>query len=204
MPKTSQARLTTSSTSGDSTEDLVIKAKVGDHSAANEIVRRNLPRLRRFAHGRLPSRLRNGFDTEDIVQDSLLNTLQRIASFDTSRPGGLQAYLRVAIQNRVRDACRRRVPIGSSEALAEVIDKAPSPFDRAREKEVAELQQAALSRLRPADRALLVARIEMGYDYKQLARLFGKPTPNAARVAVFRALSRLVDTATAAPAERRS
>ena len=142
MPKTSQSRPTTSSKSGDSTEDLVIKAKVGDRSAENEIVRRNLPRLRRFAHGRLPSRLRNGFDTEDIVQDSLLKALQRIASFDTSRPGGLQAYLRVAIQNRVRDAYRRgEFPIGSSEELAEVTDKAPSPFDRAREKEVAELNR---------------------------------------------------------------
>ena len=33
MPKTSQSRPTTSSKSGDSTEDLVIKAKVGDRSA---------------------------------------------------------------------------------------------------------------------------------------------------------------------------
>ena len=193
MSKMSRPRPASSPKAGDSTEDLVIRAKVGDRSAENEIVRRNLPRLRRFAHGRLPSRLRHGYDTEDIVQDSLLNTLQRIASFDTTRPGGLQAYLRVAIQNRVRDECRRRVPIASSEELAEVIDKGPSPFDRAWEKEIAERQQAALEHLRPADRALLVAWIDMGYDYKQLARLFGKPTPNAARVAVHRALRRVVE-----------
>ena len=167
-------------------------------------MRRNLPRLRRFLTGEFPRAC--GTARYRGYRPGLTSQhLQRIASFDTSRPGGLQAYLRVAIQNRVRDAYRWRVPIGLSEdCLAEVIDKAPSPFDRAREKEVAGLQQAALSRLRPADRALLVARIEMGYDYKQLARLFGKPTPNAARVAVCRALRRLVHTATAAPAERRS
>jgi RNA polymerase sigma factor (sigma-70 family) len=203
MPKISRPRPHSSPKTGDSTEDLVLKAKVGDRSAENEIVRRNLPRLRRFAHGRLPSRLRHGYDTEDIVQDSLLKTLQRIASFDTTRPGGLQAYLRVAIQNRVRDECRRRVPIVSSEEMAEVVDNAPSPFDRAREKEIAEGQQAALNRLRPADRALLVARIDMGYDYKQLARLFGKPTPNAARVAVHRALRRAIEAAATLPAPSR-
>ena len=196
MSKMSRPRAATSSKAVDSTEALVIRAKVGDRSAENEIVRRNLPRLRRFAHGRLPSRVRHGCDTEDIVQDSLLHTLQRISSFDTTRPGGLQAYLRVAIQNRVRDECRRRLPIGSSEELADVIDKAPSPFDKASEKEIAERQQAALEQLRPADRALLMARIEMGYDYKQLARLFGKPTPDAARVAVHRALRRLVAAVT--------
>jgi len=195
MSKTPRVGPASSAKAGDSTEDLVIKAKVGDRSAENEIVRRSLPRLRRFAHGRLPSRLRNACDTEDIVQDSLLKTLQRISSFDTTRPGGLQAYLRVAIQNRVRDECRRRVPLASSEELTEVMDKAPSPFDRAREREIAARQEAALSHLRPGDRALLVARIEMGYDYKQLARLFGKPTPNAARVAVHRALRRAIEAA---------
>lgn len=199
MPKTSRPRPPSSPKTRDSTQDLVLKAKVGDRSAENEIVRRNLPRLRRFAHGRLPARLRNACDTEDIVQDSLLKTLQRISTFDTTRPGGLQAYLRTAIQNRVRDEYRRRVPLASSDELTEVADKAPSPFDRAREREIATRQQAALSHLRPADRALLVARIDMGYDYKQLARLFGKPTPNAARVAVHRALQRAIEAAAKPP-----
>jgi hypothetical protein len=43
----------------------------------------------------------------------------------------------------------------------------------------------------------------MGYDYKQLARLFGKPTPNAARVAVHRALRRAIEAAATLPAPSR-
>ena len=82
-----------------------------------------------------------------------------------------------------------------AEDLPEVVDKGPSPFDEAQEKEIASRQEAAMQRLRPADRALLVARIELGYDYKQLARLFGRPTPDAARVAVHRALRRALDAA---------
>jgi RNA polymerase sigma-70 factor (ECF subfamily) len=196
MSKMSKSRTISSSKATDSTEDLVLKAKVGDRSAQNEIVRRSLPRLRRFAHGRLPSRVRHGFDTEDLVQDSMLHTLQRLSSFDPTRPGGLQAYLRVAIQNRVRDECRRRARFGSLEELAELTDAGPSPFEKVNEEQIVRRQQAAIERLRPADRALLVARIELGYDYKQIARLFDKPTPDAARVAVHRALRRAVDAAT--------
>jgi RNA polymerase sigma-70 factor (ECF subfamily) len=193
MPK---RRSTTSPKAIDSTAELILKAKIGDRSAENEIVRRNLPRLRRFAHGRLPSAARHRCDTEDLVQESMLHTLKRLPSFDTERPGGLQAYLRMAIRNKVRDECRRLTRIPAPEELTDVADTGPSPFDEARDKEIAARQNAALERLRPADKALLVARIDLGYDYEQIARLFGKPTADAARVAVGRALKRAIDAAT--------
>ena len=179
----------------DSTKDLVVRAKVGDRSAENELVRRSLPRLRRFAHGRLPPAVRNGYDTEDIVQDSILQTLQRLPAFDPARPGGLQAYLRVALQNKVKDAVRRRARFGSLGDVAEPVDRRPSPYDAVEEKEMVARQEAVLNRLRQSDRALLVARIELGYDYAHIARLFGKPSPDAARVAVHRARHRAVDAA---------
>lgn len=133
----------------------------------------------------------------------MLHALQRLSSFDPARPGGLQAYLRVAIQNRVRDEYRRPSRLVSAEDLAEVVDNRPSPFDEAKENEIAARLQAAMEHLRPADRALLVARIELGYDYKHIARLFGRPTPDAARVAVHRALRRAVDVATKQSADTR-
>jgi RNA polymerase sigma factor (sigma-70 family) len=179
----------------DSTEDLIHKARVGDRSAESEIVRRNLPGLRRFAHGRLPSAARHECDTEDLVQETMLHTLQRLPSFEARRPGALQAYLRMAIQNRVRDEYRRLGRHGAPVELSDVVDTGPSPFDEASEKEIASRQQAAMEQLRPTDRALLVARIELGYDYKQIARLLGKPTAEAARVAVGRALRRAVEAA---------
>ena len=51
----------------------------------------------------------------------------------------------------------------------------------------------ALLRLRPADREAIVGRIELQYGYAELAVLLDKPTANAARVAVTRAMARLVD-----------
>ena len=53
--------------------------------------------------------------------------------------------------------------------------------------------EAALARLRPDDREAIVARLELQYSYDELAVALGKPTANAARVAVLRAMSRLAD-----------
>ena len=38
---------------------------------------------------------------------------------------------------------------------------------------------------------MIIARVEMGYSYEELAEALGKPTPEAARKAARRALVRL-------------
>lgn len=48
-----------------------------------------------------------------------------------------------------------------------------------------------LKRLRRDDRRAIVASIELGYSYEQIALMLDKPSPEAARVAVRRALVRL-------------
>ena len=50
---------------------------------------------------------------------------------------------------------------------------------------------AALTRLRTEEREAIVARVEMGLSYQEIAEALGKPTPEAARMAVSRALMRL-------------
>jgi DNA-directed RNA polymerase specialized sigma24 family protein len=50
---------------------------------------------------------------------------------------------------------------------------------------------SALQRLREPDRELVVARVELGLDYEEIAGLLDKPSIPAARVAVSRALVRL-------------
>ena len=60
-------------------------------------------------------------------------------------------------------------------------------------RETLEHYQAALERLRPEEREAIVARVEMGYSYEELAQVLGKPTPDAARKAAQRALVRLAE-----------
>lgn len=54
-----------------------------------------------------------------------------------------------------------------------------------------ERYERALARLKPDDQDAIVARVEMGYTYEELAEWLGKPSPDAARKAAQRALVRL-------------
>lgn len=171
---------------------LLRRAQAGDRSALQELLDRLVPRLRWWARGRLPRWARQGLDTSDIVQESVLRLVGRLGSFEDRHQGALTAYLRRAIANRVVDACReaRRVP--PTELLTdEHQDSSPSPFDYAAESETAARYRAGLASLRPEEREAIVGRVELGYSYRQLALALGKPSPDAARVAVTRALVRL-------------
>ena len=51
----------------------------------------------------------------------------------------------------------------------------------------------ALKMLKPADQDAIVARIELQQSYEEVAIALGKPNANAARMAVTRALARLIE-----------
>ena len=51
----------------------------------------------------------------------------------------------------------------------------------------------ALERLDAETREAVIARIEMGCSYAEIAEAMGKPSPDAARMAVSRALVRLAE-----------
>jgi DNA-directed RNA polymerase specialized sigma24 family protein len=73
------------------------------------------------------------------------------------------------------------------------MDRGVSPLDEAIGREAAERYEAALQRLRPEERELIVARVEMGNGYEQIAAAHGKPSADAARMGVARALVRLAE-----------
>lgn len=178
----------------ESTLDLLQRARAGDARSVEALFERCLPPLRRWARGRLPSHARDMLDTQDLVQDTVLNTLNRLTSFEPRHQGALQAYLRQAVANRIRDEIRRvrRRPIPTT--LEDVhADQAPSPLEHAIGREGLERYEAALQRLKPADQEAIVARIELQQSYEEVAVALGKPNANAARVAVTRALKRLVE-----------
>jgi RNA polymerase sigma-70 factor (ECF subfamily) len=52
---------------------------------------------------------------------------------------------------------------------------------------------AALSKLNEQERDLIVARVEVGLTYEEIAQALGKPSWNAARMAIARALVRLAE-----------
>ena len=92
-------------TDPESSIELLERARAGDSDALDRLLGRYLPRLRRWASGRLPRGARDLSDTDDLVQDTVFRTLRHIDGFHPQREGALQAYLRQAIMNRIRESC---------------------------------------------------------------------------------------------------
>lgn len=177
-----------------STFQLIARARAGDQDALEELFVRHLKPLQRWASGRLPRWARDLADTDDLVQDTLAQTFKRIDDFEPRHVGGFQAYLRQAVLNRIRDELRRkgRQPdVRDLDGLEQ--DRMRSPLEQAIGHEAVEQYERALQRLPPQDREAIIARVEMGYSYEELAKALGKPTADAARKAAQRALVRLAE-----------
>lgn len=171
---------------------LLLRAQNGDAAARNELCARYLPRLRRWAHGRVPIWARDHLDTDDFVQETLVRSLRRLDNFIPQHNQAFWAYVCETLRNRLRDAMREaaRRPLGENLPESEPT-RMPSPLELAVGQETLRRYESAVQRLRESDRELIVARVELGLDYYEIADLLGRPSVGAARVAVSRALLRL-------------
>lgn len=176
----------------ESTFHLLERVRAGDSGALDTLLGRYLPRLRRWASGRLPRWARDMADTDDLVQDTLLRSFRRMERFEPRNEGAFQAYLRQAVVNRIRDELRhrKRTPV-AGELDSGHPAESPSPLEAAIGAEAVERYDAALASLKEEDRDAIVGRVELGLTYAELAEAMGKPSPEAARKAAERALLRL-------------
>jgi len=178
--------------SDEPTIELVLKARNGDRAAVEALLQRCLPKLRRWAHGRLPAHAREAIDTGDLVQEAALHLLQRVDDFEPHHVGAMQAYLRQSVINRIRDEIRR---VGRRPTAVELVEEppadTPSPLELTLQNESYDRYHGALERLAARDRELVVARIEAQWSFADIAERFGMTSADAARMAVNRALKRL-------------
>jgi len=181
--------------SDEPTIELVVRARTGDRLAVEALLQRSIPQLKRWAHGKLPPAARNSLDTGDLVQETVLHVLRRLDMFEPRHVGAMQAYLRQSVLNRIRDEVRR---IGRHPTSIELPDdmpsEEPSPEEQAVQAEAVSKYCEALGMVSPRDRQLVVARVEAQWTYHEIAKHFTMPTADAARMAVSRALRRLLDS----------
>jgi RNA polymerase sigma factor (sigma-70 family) len=176
----------------DATFDLVTRVQEGDQEAWATLVSRFLRPLKQFGHSRLRGHARGMMDTDDVVQDALINTAKRLDRIDCRNHGALSAYLRRAVLNRIVDAARRSSRMTSDDdAIARSPDPGPSPLDSLLDQEEKQRYRAALAKLSPRDRSLIEGRLRDHLAYRDLAVRLGLPTPDAARMASMRAFCRL-------------
>jgi RNA polymerase sigma-70 factor (ECF subfamily) len=115
-----------------------------------------------------------------------------LEGFEPTRPGAFLAYLRRALLNRIRDEIRkaRRTP-ARADLPEEIEDRGRSPLELAIGRETLELYERALARLPQEQQEAIMMRIELGLSYREIATALGRPSENAARLFIVRALARL-------------
>lgn len=171
------------------TVELLRRARQGEDDAVERLFARYVPRLRRWASGRLPRYARELLDTDDLIQETFMRTAGRLESFEPRGEGAFAAYMRQALRHRITDELRRIGRRPARESLErERADERASPLEQAIGGEALERYERALERLSPAEREAIVLRIELGMSWGEIAAAVGKPSPDAARVAVSRAL----------------
>lgn len=174
---------------------LLEQARGGNRSAAETLFHRYRSWLRRWARGRLPAWVRDGIDTSDVVHDALSRTFAHLDSFQSNRASALRAYLRRAVENRIHDQlrrARRRRDLSISQESSWA-SGGPVRRDQLVHDEAWRCYSDGLARLSDRERRLIAGRLELGYNYRQLAFVEGLSSAEAARKAVGRALRRLID-----------
>ena len=181
--------------SPETTQTLVHRAAEGDREAADVLFVRYAPAIRQWAHGRLPRWARDIADTNDLVQETLLQTFRNLNRFDYRGEGALHAYLRQGVMNRIREELRRHARHPARDALESGLeDDGTSPLEAAIGQEAVERYEAALASLMPEEREAIIARLELGLTHQEIADALGKPSADAARMTVARAMVQLART----------
>lgn len=176
----------------ESTINLINRAQTGDDTALEVLCTRYMPRLYRWATGRLPLSARGIIDTGDLVQETLIKVIRRLGDFHPDHASAFPAYLRKAILNRIRDEVRQtgnKPPITDLDGRER--NPSPSPLEETIGWDLIDTYEQAFRRLKEDDRAVIFLKIELEMSNKEVADALNKTSADAARKAGNRALVRL-------------
>ncbi len=175
------------------TGDLLEEARRGDAAARETLFGHYREPLSRFLHARIPGGARGLLETEDVVQEVCTRAFASLDRFEYRGIGSFWGFLRRIGLHYVVELGRRaaRSPVGASlEAVPEPTDGASTPraLSVLIEKETCEAFEKALSSVSESARAALLLRFELDLDYATIANDCSFSSPDAARMAVCRAV----------------
>ena len=163
------------------TADLLDAIRRGDPAAFETVAREHAPGLFRLAL-RLCG---NRDDAEDLVQETLVRALPALRRFEGRAK--LSTYLARALgnlwKNRLRSKSRSRLVDWFAGRRREdetapepdVVDPAPSALERMESADLGERVRAAVQRLEPARRWVLLLREVEELSYEEIAETIGAP-----------------------------
>jgi RNA polymerase sigma-70 factor (ECF subfamily) len=190
------------------TDELLDRAGRGDGEARQRLLARHRPRLRQMVTVRLDRRLAARLDPSDIVQEALADAARGLDEYLRDRPVPFYPWLRRFAWERLVEANRRHLqarrrsvareegfalylPDQSARALAgRLLSSGTSPSRRLLRQELRDRVQAALDRLDPRDREVLVLRYLEQLSTAESAAALGISV-GAVKMRHLRALQRL-------------
>lgn len=190
------------SADGSETLDLLQRWQAGDRAALDALIQRDLPWIRARVHHRLGALLRARGETEDYVQEAMLEVLHYGPKFASESLHRFRALLARIIENMLRDrndwyrAKRRTIsreqPLPSDSILD--LDRPDRSVTRpsvdAGRRETESLVRLALELLEPDDRKVLLLRQWDELSFPEIATRMGI-APDAVRMRFRRALPKL-------------
>ena len=172
--------------------ELARDARAGSEAAYRELVARYATPAVNFVC-RL---VRDRALAEDLSQEGFLRVYQRLGTYDPQRK--FSSWFFQVLRNVTIDYLRvHRVPTASLDELAEeghqaavTDERAVSPEELAWRSELASAINAALSRLRPEYREVVVLRYQEGLTQPEIAEILGLP-PGTVKTYLHRARKEL-------------
>ena len=190
----------------DETVQLLMRWANGDQQALAELVAADAPWIETHVRARLGNHLRQRVDTQDIVQNTLLNVLRAGPRFVCSDRGHLRALLARMVENTIRAEAhhqaagkrdrRREVRADPAGATASVLildrhaASITDPGSAAGNAETRDWLRLALELLDPDDRNVILWREYEGLPFAVVAERLAM-TEDAARMRFGRALPKL-------------
>ena len=185
------------------TRDLLLRWHQGDSAALAALVEEHTPFIERLVRQRLGQQLRQRFDTQDIVQTTLLEVLKDGPRFVVSDRAHLRALLGRMVENVLRGkadharAAKRDVRRDAQAPAGETIlyldaqpGSGPTPSQAASADETRAWVRLALEMLDPDDRNVVLWREYQDLPFAEIAARL-QVGEDAARMRFNRALPKL-------------
>ena len=184
----------------DSTADLLREAKAGSAEALNSLYERCAGRLLAFIRLRLGRDLRGRLESRDILQASLLKSLEHLDDLKGTETRSLMAWLARIAEHEIRDRAdfhhrerrdaAREVPLDTADDAAPIQALTRSALSRIILNEDAQRLEEALESLSPPHREVILLRKFEELSFADIGERLGK-SEDASRMLLARAMTAL-------------
>lgn len=159
-------------------EQLVGDYRQGDEAAFDELVRRYLKPIYNYLWRLMADRS----EAEDATQDAFLNAWRHLRRFDSSR--SFKGWLYRIARNAAFDRLKKKKPLpfaafadedGGNLVTDQLADPAPLPDELFQDAALAARLAAALDRLAPPHREVLILHYHDGLTFREIGEILVEP-----------------------------